>query len=478
MNAVIETRDDLLLPEGAPLIKGGDFPEESFTPVMREYAESLSATYGVPPPLFLGMMLGAISGAAGKGSRVTGGASGFGSYANLFLLFGLETGSHKSVVNQIIKPITDEQNRRREKWNLEELPVIKAHLDKYRAEQRKHTIEVSQSDRNDVAKKIALYEEQTKKNPALLIGSATTSALANGLQHMASETAFLFSPEAGDMVRVALGLFRDTGMDADLLLSGFTGEVYDQARMGSGQIYVKSPCVSLLGMVQPVIVREALCHKEARDRGLLGRFLFIPLENPMVFDDGTRPPLNHEKEGRWWSLLSGILQDRFKTGDTPQIVECTPAAAEVFREAHNESVTWINGEHQDIRAWLVRYREQAVRVALCLHLATSNPAGELTEDTAQRAVAFVRWVMAQLVEMLYNTRTSILKERFQELDDLIPEDGYITLRNLKRNGFTEAAVKQLCSLSEGKFVFWVYEAEYGGTPSPRVMRKSHERNEA
>jgi replicative DNA helicase len=273
----------LLLPNGAPIIEGGEFPENSFPPVMLDYALSLSTTYAVPVPLFLGMMLGAISGAAGKGWKLTGGAGGFGNYANLFLLFALETGSHKSIVSEIIKPITEAQQKRMDHWKLDELPVIKAHLERYKREQSRLGKDVSQSERNDLAKQIALYEEKLKKSPAIMLGSATTSALAQNLEHMDLETAFLFSPEAGDMVRVALGLYRDNGIDADLLLSGFTGEPFAQNRVGSGNVDIRKPCVSLLGMVQPCVLREVLAHKEAKERGLVGRFLFIPLGHSVFF---------------------------------------------------------------------------------------------------------------------------------------------------------------------------------------------------
>ena len=460
----------LSLPDGAPVLEGGDFPESSFPPVMRDYARSLSATYAVPSPLFLGMMLGAISGAAGKGWRLSGGAEGFKSYANLFLLFALETVSNKSVVSEIIKPITEEQQKRMDTWKLEELPVIKAHLERYKKEQSKLTPGNGQKERNEVARQIALYEEKLKKSPALMLGSATTAALALNLQHMELETAFLFSPEAGDLVRVALGLYRESGMDADLLLSGFTGEPFAQNRVGSGNIDIRNPCVSLLGMVQPCVVREVMAHKEAKERGLLGRILFIPLGHPAPRDEGDRPPLDEEKVERWRSLLGGLLRERFQKGKDPQVVECSLEAKTVFREAYNESVQWINGEHQDLRPWLVRYRELALRVALCLHLATDPTPKQLTKATALDAVAVVRWCVAQLVDMLHTSRTESLEVRIGEFRALVPEEGHVTLRDLKRGSFSEAEVKQICDLTEGEFVYWVHEDPRGGTPSPRVKR--------
>ena len=462
----------VVLPEGAPSLAVAEFPLDSFPPILRAYAQSLSATYEVPAPLFLGMMLGALSGAAGKGFQLSGGASGWSNYANLFLLFGLETGSHKSVVNAIVEPIQAEQSRRKKEWERERLPVLKAHVERLKKELKDLGKDSGQSDRNRIAKEIALKEGEMVYEPALMLGSCTTAALAKNLQNMEHETALLFSPEAGDLVRVALGLYRETGMDADLLLSGFTGEAYAQNRVGTGNVDIKNPCLSILGMVQPSIIREVLEHKEAKERGLLGRFLFLPLSHPLVPDGGNRPPIGNDERARWEMLLERVLKMRLESKGSPHPVECTTEANEVFRVAHNESVEWINGQHQDLRAWLVRYREQALRVALCLHLAEDPGSTQLSEETARRAVAFVRWSVAQLFEMLHSSRSESLRERLQEMAAFVAESEYVTFRDLRRNGFQEAEVRQLCELSGGELEQYTHTPPGGGTPSPRVRLRA------
>ena len=219
--------------------------------------------------------------------------------------------------------------------------------------------EAGRPERNKLATEIALKEGEMLYEPSLMLGNSTTAALAKNLQHMEHETAFLFSPEAGDLVRVALGLYRETGLDAELLLSGFTGEPYGQNRFGTGNVDIKRPCLSILGMVKPSIVREVLEHKEAKERGLLGRFLFLPLSHPLALDGGNRPPISSKEKAGWDLLLERILRMRLESKGSPHLVEGTAGAKEVFRVAHNESVEWINGQHQDLRPWLARYRDQA-----------------------------------------------------------------------------------------------------------------------
>jgi len=74
------------------------------------------------------------------------------------------------------------------------------------------------------------------------------------------------------------------------------------------------------------------------------------------------------------------------------------------------------------------------------------------------------------VDMLHTSRTESLEVRIGEFRALVPEEGHVTLRDLKRGSFSEAEVKQICGLTEGEFVYWVHEDPRGGTPSPRVKR--------
>lgn len=458
----------------APIIEGGAFPVDAFPQVWVNYARSLSATYGVPEPLFLMLMLGTISGAAGPSFALSGGVAGQWTRPNLFLLFGLGTGSHKSVANRIMKPIQEAEDKRRREWEECALPKIKAELKHLETKQKKLNEEAGPEERADLAQDIATLERKAKHNPDLVLGSVTTVALAQQLQYMDHETAFMFSPEAGDMLRVALGLYRDKGMDADLLLSGYTGEGYKQTRAGSGHLSIQSPCLTLTALVQPLVVRELVESREARERGLLGRFLILPLDNPKQTDPGGRPEVDVEAEEAWNTSVWRVLDIRFKRGKERIETRCTLEAQEVFRLEHNESVNWCNGAFQDSDTALVRYREQMLKVGLCLHIAQSGAGGELSEQTARSASNIVRWAMAQFMELTHQSRSEALSERLQKLMELVPEGGHVTLRDLKRTGFEEAELKQLCSLPSSGLVFSVYKHPGGAPLSPRVSRQAAE----
>ncbi|MCX8513163.1 MAG: DUF3987 domain-containing protein [Chthoniobacteraceae bacterium] len=390
------------------------------------------------------------------------------------MLLGLETGSFKSVAGRIVKPIACAENRRIHEWETSEVPILKARFYQLQAEAKKMSNSGTATDaaRDINAKKMAKIEKDLRRNPALMLGSCTTAALAQNLSAMDHELAMLYSPEGGDLIRVALGLYRDNGMDADLLLSGFTGESYGQSRAGSGTYRLTEPVLSILGMVQPLLIREAMTHKEARERGLLGRMLCVPLEHPVPHDDGVRREVDRGVESAWRERLGEILRGRFKNNAEPLEIKCSPEAQAVLREAHNHSVEWVNGVNQDLRAWLVRYRELCCRVALCLQIAEDPKSTELSVKIAEGAVALVRWCIGQLVEMLHAGRTDSLRERIEKLDSLIPETGFETFRVLKRKGFSAAEINQLCALDGTPWETYVHESENGAPPSPRVRRRT------
>jgi hypothetical protein len=142
-------------------------------------------------------------------------------------------------------------------------------------------------------------------------------------------------------------------------------------------------------MVQPIVLRETLANEEARQRGLFSRLLCVPLEHRLFEDDGVLRTIDVTAEDAWVSLITRTLRSRFEHNVAPIEARCTPAAREVFREVHNAAVAWINGSHADLRPWLVRYREQALRVALCLHLAEdpgwrASPTGRAWKRMAAR----------------------------------------------------------------------------------------------
>ena len=90
------------------------------------------------------------------------------------------------------------------------------------------------------------------------------------------------------------------------------------------------------------------------------------------------------------------------------------------------------------------------------------PAGDtfFLDDFAAR-----QWLDAEYV----GTR---LTGGLPEMAAFVAESEYVTFRDLRRNGFQEAEVRQLCELSGGELEQYTHTPPGGGTPSPRVRLRA------
>ncbi len=171
-----------------------------------------------------------------------------------------------------------------------------------------------------------------KQLPSYWTGSATTAAMVDCLVRN-RDTTFSYSPEAGELVRVALGKFaKNDAADFDLLLSGYTVEPYRETRVGRGDNLL-TPCITTLWFCQPFLLRELAGNDEAAERGLTARALSFVCEHTDVpEDDGVFRQVSDQTQSRWAKLVKDILANR---PTEPTVIQCTPEAREVFRQFHN-----------------------------------------------------------------------------------------------------------------------------------------------
>ncbi len=165
------------------------------------------------------------------------------------------------------------------------------------------------------------------------------------------ETLWVFSAEAGEVVRVMLGVYRKEGTDMDLWLSGYSGESYKQVRAGTeaNSIQLKDPCLSALLMVQPCVLNELLNNSSARERGLLTRIFAVSIEADLPYDDGTLRRVCTNIERRWERLIEEVLQIRFNL-PSPRELSCPEETVRIFRDFYNDTThRWANGKYADHR---------------------------------------------------------------------------------------------------------------------------------
>ena len=454
----------------------GDFPIDALSPVMRQIAIEHAEVHKIPVCMTAMTALAVGSGAMGKTFNLTHAVNGKSSFPNIMVVIAAERGVGKGVCSQIAKPLWDASCQLAEEFKVEQA-------------KRRAKVESLNTQKKSLLKKVGTYRSDKQYNPedplvqierelvelqgsdrspSYIEGNATSEALTDTL--LASKhTIFSSSPEAGALVRVALGEYKNFG-DFDLLLSGYSSEPVTISRRSRGQVNLE-PTISSLWFVQPYILHELISNSEAFERGLTARILIFDAKAEPEEDDGNEQQISAETQIAWENTINSILTKRENSSD-PHTVQCSNEAREVFREFHNEIVGLRKGKFRDISGELSRCRENAIRIALCLWVG-DKAEGELTAEQAERAVRIERWCLYSYMQILKGSRYEKKMEKVDELSSLVIQTGgQITLRDLKRrHGIEEKEVEALAREFPERFKVETHKPDIG-RPS-RVLRNMH-----
>ena len=464
----------------------GAFPLEALPAVMRETVKTAGETYELPPELPGMAALATLAGAIGKGAVVRGAVNGRDTHCNLFIFIGAPKSFGKGSAAVVVRPLLELSKELAENFREHKLPDIVARL---KVAEKKSTIltgvvasgksdgkPLRETDKDALQRQLVDVEREAAEMkrlgdglPSYHAGSATGAALAMVLRRN-DGMVFSYSPEAGDMIRVALGRYTADGKaDADLYLSGYTVEPFKENRVGRGEIDMV-PCITTLWFCQPSLMREIIGNEEASERGLTARALMFccEREGPIPYDDGTARHLNEAAMEAWATALAEVV--KLREIEEPRVIECGSEAREVFRAFHNEVVDYRNGLFRDMEAELGRWRENAIRIAGVL--AVAEDVMYITAEIAWRAVALARWGHLSGLALINAGADARRHSRLERVLDLLREsDGCITLRRLRdSHGLPEAEVEHLAQLYPSRLVVGDRPGGAKGGRSSRVLK--------
>jgi hypothetical protein len=480
--------------EAPTIIEAGAFPLDALGGIQERIVDELATVHMIDPALPGMAAVATVAGAIGNSHVVRGAVNGKETPLNVYVTAGAPKSYGKGASSAIVRPMIEASTEMAEAFRdnvrpqlLTEQTMLEARhkaivnmlakdgtkknskpLTEYEKEERRQEL-------TEIRQRLDIVEKMVRQLPTYWIGNATTPAMVDSLLRN-GESIFSYSPEAGDLVRVALGKFsKDGAADFDLMLSGYSVEPYRETRVGRGDNML-TPCISALWYCQPFLLRELAGNEEALERGLTARCLsFVCEHSEIPEDDGQIRTVNEAATRDWDRLVRAILDDRDKPEAT--VIECTPEAREIFRDFHNESVRLRNGEFRDIEGELGRWRENAVRIAggLCVADFYSAPGEEplsLTADHAARGVRLARWACFSTLEMMQAGRKERRLERVKKLVAITSEEGgRITLRDLNRShGFNPEEVRALARDFPAMIeVEKITHGEKGGRPSEVAM---------
>jgi hypothetical protein len=444
-------------------LQAGLFPLDALNPVMREIAEQSADVYQIKCELPGMAGIAVMAGAIGKGIVIQGAVSGRETHCNLYVIPGAPKSYGKNAAATMAAPLRDASNELAESFRQTERPTLLT--EKKVSEKREQLLvkkcaddETGEPERQEKQVELAKIQKRLDEiellltwPPTHLVGNATSAALTEILKRN-DETIFSFSPEAGELVRIALGKFtKDRAADFDLFLSGYTVESARETRISRGDSGDFVPCISVLWFCQPFLLRKLFTNEEALERGLTARVLpfIVEHEGNIPEDDGIVRCVSDSAREAWDSLVRCVLEYR----QSAQIIECSPEAREVFRTFHNEAVRLRNGKYRAIEGELGRWRENAIRIAGGQCVADALSKGEdvqsliVTGEQAERAVKIARWSHLHSLAMLNKGLADRQWQRVETLQALVSRySGAVTLRDLRdRHGFAPDEVKRLAA---------------------------------
>ena len=469
-----------------------ELPLDALPQVIRKLAVSCSEVFQVDQALPAVAALTILSAALGKAVVCKGGTNGRVTPCNLFNLIVAPPSYGKGVAGVVAKPLLDASKELADKWEQEIRPDLRAGIAIAAARQKEIMGEIkggslTAAGRAEVRAELAGLERgieaatrEAATPPALYVGSATGAALGVALRRN-SEALLSFALEAGDAIRVAAGRFNGDGKsDYDLMLSGFSGEPFTEARISRESPRLDAPCLSILWAVQPSLIRELYGTAEAQERGLLARINSVCCDDDSTpLDDGVFREVPAELESHWENLIRAALDLR-RTGRKITF-HATAEAKEVFRQWHNAAVTLRNAAGRESEAKLKRCRENAIRIALVIAAGEWLEAGgqgdepALDAETAARGVALADYFLSQTLRL---TRGAVHERKATRLDELLGcldrygSGGRIALYRLKNShGFGEVEVRHIAERESG--LLRIEEkptTPRGGRPSAELVK--------
>jgi hypothetical protein len=434
-----------------------NFPVDSLPQGLRRVMEQLAQVYQTPVCLPAMAGLAVLSAAAGKSVVVEGGYKDKQTRLNLYVIAAAERGSGKGNIGaKLAHPlherskILSDGHRKDAAARRGEIGLLKAVIaqtEKTSGASSGTKLAEAEELLGGKQRRLDELERDAKRDVTLMIGDTSSEALARYLADN-DEALFCYSAEAGSALKVALGKYTDGKGDFDLLLSAYSGDFVSSVRISRARVELKEPCLTLLWLVQPTLLRQLCSDDEAFSRGLTAR--------PLIFDTGSRREIDDgqirkfDLQTEWDALVDRVLDVRVAPErKEPQIITASDDARKVFTDFHNESVMLERTTFADLVGELSRWRENAIKVAGLF--AVVDDVAELTADHARAGTDIVRWASYNYLSTLHGGRRDRQQERLNTIAALVDRhSGSINVGDLaKSHGIDRATLDAVIAACPG-----------------------------
>lgn len=469
------------------------FPLDALPRAAQAMAREIVETALVPHSLAAVNVLGILSASLGGGLLIDSGGGRI-TPANLFLLGIAESGTGKGrAFSMAAKPFQDLEAEEVRHWESETLPAIKKDLrviekDFKKAEKplgeqgEARSREIAGREIQDLEKRKSELERQFAAEPGFSVADITKEKLAITLENQPGQALASLSPEGRGVIDVLMGKYgKGKESDEDLYLSAYSCEAVKVSRVNRPPVHLTKPCLAVLWLIQPDKARKLTESEAITESGLLPRFLLCDSKAEAL--DEPEEPYHPAPEtlASWRELVADLLEDFRANGGDPKTIQADPEARRALVRFTNESKarTRKDGDLQDVTPFVVRWGENAWRLALVLHAAKHGREAskhDLEGDTARDAVRIVSWFAEEQLAILAPERSNRHRSRVIRLLSILGDhQGERTLRDLsKSHGFSKEEVQALAREFPHRLEVSLKKREEGGRPSEVAKLKTKE----
>jgi hypothetical protein len=271
----------------------------------------------------------------------------------------------------------------------------------------------------DTLRRLEEIETQLVR-PRFRIGDATSEKMLRVVSEQ-NETIFSAVSEGRNVVAVVTGRYRKGSSENDegIYLFLFSGDNYVVDRVHSGSVSLKSPCGTVLWMIQPDLLEEILANDGLRNGGFLQRCFIVHSRARRQLRGEQEPPFNQLFADNYNAAIEGLLRRfRMHKGDA-YTVQPDEDAKKLMRDYYNSTVDPI---YDDVATFVSRFEEKAWRVAVTIHAVEHGKDAHkvnLSGDTAARAIAIATWFGEKQLGLLESGREKRREVQMARLLELI-----------------------------------------------------------
>lgn len=360
-----ELRSEVTLAvDGRPRLRvvRNPFPLEALPPAAAEYAFRLSEN-GMPTAYVGPALLGCLAGAVGGRAKVEVNEGAWSERAALWIALVGESGTLKSPAIRAARAALDDlQQPRLERWR-QDFEAWKL---------------LPRGDRERTPK---------PKLSRLLVGDATIEALARTLADN-SGGLILISDELGSLIRGLDQYKSKGGNDRPHLLSMWSGEplIIDRVSGDGDPIYVSEPTLSILGGIQPAMLKLL-----DGDDGLPGRWLYSNFPDNHDADPEILSGLTKESS-EWARLVREIVTTRH----IQRTVTLDDYGRERLTVVRRRMHAMWSRETGHVRYWAAKGGSHFLRLALVLSEAGRPAAGNIDTRALDAAETLLDYFTAEV----------------------------------------------------------------------------------